>query len=497
MRTGSTTVAAALAVVVAAALGGTAAPPAAAPPDAPPVALHAAPAASVTCSSTPFRSDPRAKVWFRIPALVRTDAGTLVAFAEKRDRMDSDDGNFDVVTARSTDHGCTWGAWRTIGNDAANRVSNPVPVYDTVTDTVLVLSVVTPRPGSGGRGKGLYLQTSTDDGRTFTPLLARNLRPTGTKGGLTGPGHGIQLRAGEPGRLLVPMGYRTSSGFYGAYGIYSDDHGATWQVGYDQQDRTGDVDFIEGSVAELASGRLYITYRLRKDLATAGTARKHAWSTDGGASLHSAFGWHPLKIVSVQTPVLGLTGTHAGLLLLSAPADRTRNLRRDMTVFVSRTDGATWSRRYPVELESRPGSYSDLVQVDDATIGILYETGTVTWKERIAYRRIPITQLSDPTKVPSTVTATHRDSLPATEGLRVMTTTRVAGISSPPGRVTVTLSNSSRTVRASVTLTYSNRGVRLVTLPRAPRGRYRVSVTYGGTIRITGDRYDAGTVTIT
>ena len=44
-----------------------------------------------------------------------------------------------------------------------------------------------------------------------------------------------------------------------------------------------------------------------------------------------------------------------------------------MSVFVSRTSGATFGKVYPVELESRPGSYSDLVQVDDETIGIVLE----------------------------------------------------------------------------------------------------------------------------
>ena len=490
--------AAAVVAVVAAALGGTPPQaPAAAPAGPAPVVLDAAPVASRTCGSTPFRADRTKKQWFRVPALVRTDAGVLVAFAEKRDREDGDEGNFDIVTTRSTDGGCTWGVVRTIANDGGNRVSNPVPVYDSTTDTLFVFFVVKPYSGSGGTGKGLYVQTSTDHGRTFTAWNSRNLRPIGSKGGLTGPGHGIQLRATHPGRLLVPMGYKTSSGHYGAYGIYSDDHGATWRAGYDQQDRTGDVDFIEGSVAELATGRLFITYRLRRDLAPAGTARRHAYSTDGGTSLADPFVKQTLPIVSVQAPVLGLTGTYEDLLLLSAPADPTRNLRRDMTVFVSRTDGATWSRRYPVELESKPGSYSDLVQVDDTTIGILYETGKVRWKERIAYRRIPIAELSDPTKVAATVTATHRDTMPASENLRVLTTTKVAGISSPPGKVTVTLSNPSRTVKATVSLTYSNQGVRMVDLPRVPRGRYTVTVRYGGTLRIHPDTFDAGTVRVT
>ena len=38
---------------------------------------------------------------------------------------------------------------------------------------------------------------------------------------------------------------------------------------------------------------------------------------------------------------------------------------------------------YAVQKDSRPAAYSDLVQFDGATIGMLYETGQASWKERI------------------------------------------------------------------------------------------------------------------
>jgi sialidase-1 len=347
--------------------------------------------AATQCTSTPFRASPAAHRWFRIPGIVRTGSGTLVAVAERRDRELGDEGDFDIVTARSTDRGCHWSAYRVIGDDAGNRVSNPVPLLDATNGTILLFSVVMQRPGSGGRGKGLYLQTSTDDGRTFSPLLSRPIRPGGRyKGGLTGPGHGIQLSVTHPGRLLLPLGYKTSSGLYGAYGIYSDDHGVSWRTGYDQQDTTGSHDLMEGTIAELPSGALFISYRLKHDLARAGTAREYTISQDGGETLARPFSRLALPIVSVQGSALAPTGPHRSQLLFSAPADRTRNLRRDMSVFVSTTGGRTWGRPHRVELESTPGSYSDLVQLDSATAGVIYETGTRKWKERIAFDTITI-----------------------------------------------------------------------------------------------------------
>jgi sialidase-1 len=450
--------------------------------------LLTAPAASAAgrrCSSTPFRSSPAAHRWFRIPGIVKTRNSTLVAFAERRDRELGDLGDFDVVTARSTDRGCHWSAYRVIGNDGSSRVSNPVPMIDATTGNILVFSVVTPRSTSA-RGKGLYLQTSSDDGRTFSALLNHPVRPLGHyKGGLTGPGHGIQLTVTHPGRLILPLGYRTTSGFYGAYGIYSDDHGSTWRTGFDQQDTSGKNDFMEGTIAELPTGKLFISYRLKHDLAKAGTARQYAISSDGGASLSQHFTRLPLNIVSVQGSALAPVGPHRGQLLFSAPADTTRNLRRDMSVFVSTTGGRSWGRHYQVELESTPGSYSDLVQLDTKTVGILYETGKKKWKERIAFESLAIPALTQTALAPARMTF-HRPATPIKDTTRATVRVRVTvrGIKHPPGRVTLAYAGSGRSGSASARLTYSTRGVRSITLPRLHRGKYRLVLHYSGYARI-------------
>ncbi len=129
-----------------------------------------------------------------------------------------------------------------------------------------------------------------------------------------------------------------------AYGIYSDDHGTTWHTGFDQQDTTGDVQLLEGTLAELPTGKLFISFRDKHPGAKTGAARQYAFSSDGGATLAGPFVKRPLKIVSVQGSALALTGTHSNLLLFSAPADPTVTLRRDLTVFASTTSGATWNK---------------------------------------------------------------------------------------------------------------------------------------------------------
>jgi sialidase-1 len=459
----------------------------------------AATVGSTQCSSTPFRSSPANHRWFRIPAIVQTSAGTLVAFAERRDNNNtSDTGNFDIVTARSTNHGCSWSAYQVVGSDAANRVSTPVPILDATTGAVLLFSVVTPRPGSGGHGKGPYLQTSTDDGRTFSPLLSHPVRPDGGfKAGLTGPGHGIQLTVTHPGRLILPMGYKTAAGLYGASGIYSDDHGTTWHNGFDERDSTGKVKFLEGTIAELPSGKLFISFRLLHDGAKAGTARKYAVSADGGKSLTGPFRTSSLKIVSVQGSALAPTGTYGGELLFSAPAVPTPNLRRDMSIFVSTTGGATGKTRDQVELEDTPGAYSDLVQLDAGSIGVLYETGIATWKERIGFESIEIAALTHPAMVGSQLSYQRSKHPTTTSGrAKVTVSVTVKGIRSPPGRVTLSYARAGTTRTAAVQLTYSNRGTRAIVLPKLKKGNYHLTLTYSGTGRIGSRTKSAGTLQV-
>ena len=54
---------------------------------------------------------------YRIPALAVTRQGTLLAFAEARQRGAGDAGDIDLVVRRSTDGGDSWGDPITVWND--------------------------------------------------------------------------------------------------------------------------------------------------------------------------------------------------------------------------------------------------------------------------------------------------------------------------------------------------------------------------------------------
>src|SRR5699024_1504402 len=73
----------------------------------------------------------------------------------------------------------------------------------------------------------MYHKVSSDDGLTWSEreLIPNIVYATWIP---PGPGTGIQLERGEhAGRLFVPGRYSN-----GNYGIYSDDGGETWNLGY-------------------------------------------------------------------------------------------------------------------------------------------------------------------------------------------------------------------------------------------------------------------------
>lgn len=444
-------------------------------------------AAPGTCRSTPFRTNAGNRVVYRIPAMVATTRGTILAFAERRRSISpaADTGDNEVVVARSTDRGCHWSAPLVIADRGTDTVGNPVPVVDTTTGAILLFTVDRPRGGTTYRG--LHLQRSTDDGRTFTPYSKARLDLTnvpGWSGGLTGPGHAIQLHAAASphrGRLVVPMGYKRDDR-YGVYGLISDDHGKSWRVGYN----TLTDGRIEGTVAELPNGRLWVSYRNRDARAAVGTGRVGAYSKTGGSSLDGPLKRAGLPVVSVQGSALGLTGRYAGTLLFSSPARQDPTRRHRMAIFASSGAGAgtRWGAPYDVQLDDRPAAYSDLVQLSDTTIGILYETGQTSWKERIDFRSMRISAIVGRAQVGASLSVAAPSRLRAGATLRPTLTVRVNGTSSPAGKFTARVRGNGVDRSQTLPLFGNSQGRRVASLGTLSRGTYALEIRYPGTSRI-------------
>ncbi|MFG3017590.1 exo-alpha-sialidase [Streptomyces sp. NPDC048254] len=363
---------------------------------------------AATCdSSVPYASGEGGYTQYRIPAVVRTWHGTLLAFAEGRHTTAGDSGDIDVVLRRSSDGGCTWGPLQVVADGEGNTRGNPAPVVDPRTgDIVLVTSY---NDGSVSedqimrgqvtkeQSRRVFVQRSRSDGRSFTAPreITAQVKPPGWRWYATGPGHAVAVTEGpHRGRLVVaadhsgpPRPGSSDTGrearYYGGHAIYSDDGGRSWHLGFVDDSYTGRDNANETTAAQLPDGRIY--FNARDQNGTSPGNRLDAWSSDGAETLDAQFTVQPTlrRVPVVEGSVLQLQGPGAPLLF-SAPSIPTA--RQAMALWTSTDEGLSFDKL--LTLSGRKAAYSDLVQVDGSTVGVLYETGTRTAYDTIEFRRV-------------------------------------------------------------------------------------------------------------
>jgi len=355
-------------------------------------------AVGVVCVPAPVRAQPLTHVFkagddgyrcFRIPAIVATARGTLLAFAEGRKLGCSDTGDIDLVVKRSTDGGRTWGPLQVVWDDGENTCGNPAPVVDRATGRVWLLSTwnlgVDREPqiidGTSRDTRRVFVRSSADDGVTWSTareITAQVKKPDWTWYA-TGPVNGIQVRAGpHRGRLIVPCDHiEAGTKRYYSHVIYSDDGGVTWELG----GRTPSDGVNESAVAELAGGRLLLNMRNY----TAVRVRQTATSADGGATWTA-----PAPDATLIEPVCQaslVSGERQGaqpFLAFSNPASQTA--RTTMTVRLSYDEGRTWPAS--TVLHAGPSAYSNLVVLPNGNLACLFEAGVASPYEGIAFREL-------------------------------------------------------------------------------------------------------------
>jgi sialidase-1 len=358
-------------------------------------ALPAPAHAATPCTdSVPYRAGASGYHTFRIPALVATPGGTLLAFAEGRRNSAADDGDIDLVLRRSADGGCTWGPLQVVADAGGDTVGNPAPVVDPASGDVVLVSCGTVggatesaiRNGSAAASlRRVYVQRSADGGATWSARrdITAQTKRADWRWYATGPGHAVALRHGRyRGRLLVPANHSVATGRRdGGHGLYSDDGGRTWHIGY-VDDALGTVN--ESTLAELPDGRVYVN--ARDQGADARGSRDDAYSDDGGETLSVPFAPQPgLVGPEVQGSLLGPSPLTGGRLLFSGPADPDK--RQRMQLRASADEGRTWRPVWTVS--PAPAGYSDLAQSGPRQVGLLYETGTASSSESIRFVKVP------------------------------------------------------------------------------------------------------------
>ena len=324
---------------------------------------------------------------YRIPAIVKSKSNTLLAFAEARKaRSNGDSGDIDLVVKRSSDNGKTWSKQITIWNDGQNTCGNPVPIVDDRGRIHLLMTwnFQTDKWGARTNGTGEdsrrpYYTYSDDDGITWAqPVeITSSVKKEKWDWYATGPCHGIQIQKGiHKGRLVAPNYFTTrESGKVTSYShiIYSDDYGKTWKPG--EPTPVGGVG--ECSVAEIGEGTLMLNMR-----ADEGFYRKSCTSIDGGLTWSSP----QISIDQIDCKCQGSILSIGGAVFLSNAASATERI--NMTIKKSTDNGKNWKGQYTV-YEGNSG-YSDIVELSDSQIAIIYEGGEKRYTDGLAFKVVSI-----------------------------------------------------------------------------------------------------------
>jgi sialidase-1 len=337
---------------------------------------------------------------YRIPGIVVTAKGTVLAYCEARRTGKSDWDTIDILLKRSVDGGKTWSGRKKIANVPGPKVKNPVALAQKLADPDDV-TYNNPVAFANRDGSVQFLfcldyarcfsMRSDDDGVTWSPPIEitstfeKFRRQYEWKVLATGPGHGIQLRSG---RLVVPVWLSTGTGGHAhrpsvTSVIYSDDSGKSWQRGDIAVPNTEEWVFPnETVVVELADGRVMLNVRseskVNRRLVTISPDGARAWSQP---RFDEAL-LEPICMASILR-VSAQPASDKNRILFANPhnleradgkaeAGKSRD-RKNLSLKLSYDEGQTW----PVHKSLEPGysAYCDLAMLADGTLLCFYERG--------------------------------------------------------------------------------------------------------------------------
>jgi len=298
---------------------------------------------------------------YRIPSLLVTQQGSILAFSERRLGL-HDHAQNDIVLKRSTDNGQTWGNEIVAYEDGMNSINDPLTVQ--LADGRILLMFARLPYGRHARDSGwikmaefgyddlqanilTFVCHSDDDGLTWSePIdISRQVKSPHLLNANT-PGAMIQLTNGpHKGRILTGLwgtlpiiNGKERSREWRIVVAWSDDNGQSWKRTEHLTDASSKGFPNECQLAEAANGDIVLISRNQDGE----LFRKKAISSDGGTT------WSPINI-DKNLPSVACMGS-----LIKGPvhADGTWDLwasfpsnagRKDGQIAVSKDNGQTWS----------------------------------------------------------------------------------------------------------------------------------------------------------
>lgn len=335
---------------------------------------------------------------YRIPGMVQTKAGSLIAVYDIRYHHCGDlPAQIDVGVSRSTHGGKRWEDMRIALNPGTmgdiyqkDGAGDPAVLVDAKTGRIWVAALWSHGNHAWGGSKSgltpdetgqLLLVHSDDDGKTWS--APRNITTMVKKPEwrlcFNGPGAGITM---QDGTLVFAAQFRAADGGetkgkpYSTI-LFSKDHGETWNIGTGAR-----ADTTEAQVVEMPDHALMLNCRDNR-----GGSRTVMVTRDLGQSwtAHTSDRKALAEPVCMASLLRWNHPTHGDLLIFSNPAST--SARKNMSIKISHDAGTSWPAPQQLIYDERNGcGYSCLAPADNDHLGVLYEGQC-----ELYFLRIPLT----------------------------------------------------------------------------------------------------------
>lgn len=304
---------------------------------------------------------------YRIPSLVTTTNGTLIAAIDERNNSCGDlkwNRDINIVIRKSFDDGKTWTKIEKIVDYPLGRsASDPSMIVDRKTNEIFLFFNYMDLDNAKDIYRFMVIKSS-DHGKNWSePFeITNNIIKKGWEKDFMfiTSGRGIQTKDGTLLHCLVNLNK-------GTHVFGSKDHGKSWFL-IDTPLSPGD----ESKIVELSNGNWLVNSRVNSN-----DSRYSHISKDNGQT------WATYKNKDLQDPGCNASLVNYDELLLFTNAFDSK-YRKNLSLSVSKDQGKTWAKNQTIY--AGESAYSSITKLKNGDIGVFFEKDNYT---KNVFVRIP------------------------------------------------------------------------------------------------------------